>query len=339
MDITKLQMVAQQMVAPGKGILAADESTNTIGKKLAKVGLESTELMRRSYREMLFTSPGIGTFISGVIMYDETIRQSDASGTPFVQLMQNEGILPGIKVDTGTKDMDGSPNEKLTTGLDGLPHRLAEYAKLGAKFAKWRAVITIGDGIPTDANLHQNAKDLAAYAKMCQAADIVPMVEPEVLMDADNTLERCAEVSEKNLSYLFEELKSAGVDITGIILKTNMVVPGKKCPQQKSADEIADATVALFRKVLPDNLPGQAFLSGGQSDLDATANLNAVNKRGPFPWRISFSYGRALQDTALQTWSGKPENVEAAQNVFLHRARMNSLATLGEYTPEDERSA
>jgi len=332
-----LKKVAQQMVVPGKGILAADESTGTCEKKFAKAGIPCTQDSRRAYRELFFTTPGFGEFISGVILYDETIRQSASNGKKFVDILKGVGILPGIKVDQGVKEMDGSPNEKVTKGLDGLPERLKEYAKLGAKFAKWRAVITIGEGLPTDANLRQNAKDLAAYAKDCQEAGLVPIVEPEVLMDGSHDISACRDASERTLTALFEELKSAGVAIDGIILKTNMVVPAKDCPKQATPEEIAEATLGLFKKVLPKELVGQAFLSGGQSEEEATANLDAINKKGPLPWKMSFSYGRALQNTALKTWNGKAENVPAAQKAFLHRAKMNSLATLGKYSKEMER--
>ncbi|PIR84072.1 fructose-bisphosphate aldolase class I [Candidatus Kaiserbacteria bacterium CG10_big_fil_rev_8_21_14_0_10_51_14] len=337
MNAETLKKTAQQMVASGKGILAADESSGTIEKRFTKINLPSTEDNRRAYREMIITTPGLGEHISGIILYDETIRQSAANGTPFVKILQSSGVLPGIKVDQGTKDMDGSPNEKVTKGLDGLPERLKEYAAMGAKFAKWRAVITIeGEALPTDANIRQNAKDLAAYAKMCQEADIVPMVEPEVLMDGSHTMERCREVSERTLTALFEELKNAGVLIEGTILKTNMVVPGKESGEKKTADEVAEATLGVFRKVLPDTLPGQTFLSGGQSELEATEHLNAMNKRGPFPWKLSFSYGRALQDSALKKWAGNPANVSAAQQILSHRAKMNGLATEGKYSSEME---
>ena len=332
-----LKKVAQQMVAPGKGILAADESTGTCEKKFAKAGIPCTEDIRRAYRELFFTTPGIGEFISGVILYDETIRQSASDGRSFVSVLQQAGVLPGIKVDQGVKEIDGSPNEKVTKGLNGLPERLKEYAKLGAKFAKWRAVISIGEGLPTDANIRQNAKDLAAYARDCQEAGIVPIVEPEVLMDGSHDISACRDASERTLTALFEELEKAGVAIDGIILKTNMVIPAKDCPKQATPEEIAEATLGLFKKVLPKELVGQAFLSGGQSEEEATANLNAINKRGPLPWKMSFSYGRALQNTALKTWNGKAENVPAAQKAFLHRAKMNSLATLGKYSKETEK--
>jgi len=329
MDAKILNQVALQMVVPGKGILAADESTSTAGKRFEKIGIENTEENRRAYREMLFTAPNIGEYISGVIMYDETFRQSTRNGVPFVKLLQDEGVLPGIKVDESTYEMPSSPKERLTKGLDGLLPRLAEYAQMGAKFTKWRAVITIGEGIPTDANIRQNAKDLAAYAKMAQEAGLVPIVEPEVLMDWSNTQKQCAEVSERVLTAVFEEVKNAGVAVEGMILKTNMAVPGKQSGEKVTAAQVAELTLEVFRKILPDNLPGQAFLSGGQSEEEATTNLNEIVKCGPLPWRLSFSYGRALQDSSLQAWAGKPENVALAQAAFIERARANSLATLG----------
>jgi len=335
-NLTELESIAKVMVAPGKGILAADESLGTIEKRFVKISVPSTEENRRAYREMLFTSPGIGKYISGVILFDETIKQKTRGGVLFVKVLQNAGVIPGIKVDMGTKEMEGSPNEKVTKGLDGLDGRLQEYVRLGAKFAKWRAVITIGDRLPTGANIRQNARDLAIYAILCQKAGLVPMVEPEVLMDGAHTMERCEEVSRQTLSAVFEELKRAGVAIPGMILKTNMVVPGTMSGQNVRAEDVAAATVRLFKQVLPEELPGQAFLSGGQSEVEATENLNAINKEGPFQWKLSFSYGRALQDSALKTWGGKEENVAAAQQKFLHRARMNSLATLGKYSGEVE---
>ncbi|HEY4514013.1 MAG TPA: class I fructose-bisphosphate aldolase [Candidatus Paceibacterota bacterium] len=330
-----LEKIARQMVTRGKGILAADESSSTIEKKFTKVGIPCTEATRREYRGLFFTSEGFGEYISGVILYDETIRQSHRDGRKLVSIIEDAGVLPGIKVDLGLKEMDGSPNEKITKGLEGLAERLKEYAGLGAKFAKWRAVINIGEGIPTDANIRQNAKDLAAYAKACQEAGIVPIVEPEVMMDGAHTIEKCEDASERTLKAIFEELKKANVALPGMILKTNMVLPGKE-NGKATPEEIALRTVNVFRRVLPDDLPGQAFLSGGQSEVEATENLNAINKMGPHPWNLTFSYGRALQDSALRAWGGKSENIPAAQKAFLHRAKMNSLATLGKYSTDLE---
>ena len=346
-----LHAVAKQMVAKGRGILAADESTGTIEKRFAKIHVPSTEESRREYRGLLFTTPGMEEYISGVIMYDETLRQSGKDGRTFVSILEEEGVLPGIKVDQGTKEMDpstplragGSPNEKVTKGLDGLSERLRDYVSLGAKFTKWRAVITIDEGIglPTDANIRQNAKDLAAYAKHCQDAGLVPVVEPEVLMDGTHSIDACEKASERTLSAVFEELRNAGVDFAGMILKTNMIIPGKENPNGKaSPEEIAKRTIALFNKILPADLPGQAFLSGGQGEVEATENLNAMNLPPAggeaLPWNLSFSYGRALQDSALKAWGGKTENIEVAQKKFHHRAKMNGLATLGTYSKEIE---
>ena len=328
----KLKATAEQIVASGKGILAADESSGTIEKKFAKVGIACTEDSRRAYRELFFTTPRIGEYISGVILYDETIRQSASNGEKFVAILEDAGVLPGIKVDQGLKEMEGSPNEKVTKGLEGLPARLKEYAEMGAKFAKWRAVITIGEGLPTDSNIKQNAGILAEYARACQEAGIVPIVEPEVLMDGSHDISACRDASERTLSAVFDALRNADVAIDGMILKTNMVIPAKECPKQATPEEIAEATLGLFRKVLPKELVGQAFLSGGQSELEATANLDAINKRGPSPWKMSFSYGRALQNSALKAWGGKAENVKSSQKVFIHRAKMNSLATIGKYS-------
>lgn len=342
MNLEELNKIAEQMVAPRKGILAADESTPTIGKRFDKINIENTEANRQAYRQLLFTTPDIGKYISGVIMYDETIRQSTEDGKSFVSVLQNAGVLPGIKVDQGTAPDENSPNEKITKGLEGLSERLKEYVSLGAKFAKWRAVITIDkpQGLPTDENLKRNARDLAEYAKNCQEVGLVPIVEPEVLMDgkpANHDIKKCAEVTEKTLNYVFEELKNLEVAIEGIILKPNMIVPGKESIEKATPEEIAEATVNLFKKILPENLPGIVFLSGGQSEIEATENLNAINKLDSLPWRLSFSYGRALQDGALKAWSGKKENVSDAQKVFLHRAKMNSLATLGQYSSELEK--
>ncbi|MDO8523735.1 MAG: class I fructose-bisphosphate aldolase [bacterium] len=333
--LENLKKTAAAMVAPGKGILAADESTGTIEKRLAKIAVVATPESRRVYRQMLFTTPGLSEYISGVITYDETFRDSASTGERFVSILEKAGILPGIKVDQGTKEMEGSLEEKITKGLEGLPERLAEYVSLGAKFAKWRAVITIGNNLPTDANLKQNAKDLASYARMCQEAGLVPIVEPEVLMDWENDMKGCEEVSERNLTFVFEELARMGVALEGMILKTNMVVPGKQSGEKMISEKVAEATARLFRKVLPDTLTGEAFLSGGQSEIQATENLNAIAKLGPFPWKLSFSYGRALQDSAMRTWGGKPENIEAAQKILYRRAKMNGLATIGEYVGEN----
>jgi len=329
----KLHDVATRMVAPGKGILAADESFGNINKKFEGLSIPVTEDNRRAYRELLFTAPGIGEYISGVILFDETMRQNASDGRKLTQVLTDAGILPGIKVDEGVEKI-GNTAETVTKGLEGLPPRLAEYAAMGAAFAKWRAVITIGDGMPTDDAIRQNAKQLGSYALMCQEAGIVPIVEPEVLMDGPNTIEGCREATERTLVAVFEELKNAGVAIDGMILKPNMIVPGKASGMKASPEEVAKATTELFKKVLPDELPGAVFLSGGQSEVEATANLNAMNKLGAFPWKLSFSYGRALQASALKLWSGKPENVKAAQDAFIHRAKMNSLATLGAYESE-----
>ena len=336
-EVSKAQALhhtAMQMVAPGKGLLAADESTGTIGKRFEKIQVENTEQNRQTYRGLLFTAPDVGEHISGVILYDETIRQSAADGRTFVSILEAAGVFPGIKVDEGTEAFEGSLEEKITKGLEGLPARLPEYVQLGAKFAKWRAVLTIGEGLPTDANIRENARRLAAYAKLCQDNGLVPIVEPEVLMDWSNTLEVCRDATERTLMAVFEELKKAGVAIDGMILKPNMVIPGKKCPTQASPEEVAKATVALFEKVLPAELPGVVFLSGGQSEAEATANLNAMNAMGKHPWPLSFSYGRALQASALEAWKGKDENIPAAQHAFLHRAELNGRATLGTYQGE-----
>jgi fructose-bisphosphate aldolase, class I len=331
----ELHETARAIVADHKGILAADESTGTIKKRFDSIEVESTEENRRFYRQLLFTAPGIDESIGGVILYDETIRQSSDDGTPIPEVLSSKGVIPGIKVDTGAHDMAGFPGEKITEGLDGLRARLEEYRGLGARFAKWRAVITIGDGIPTDACLVANAHALARYAALCQEAAIVPIVEPEVLMDGDNTLEVCWEVTTRTLHETFDALYEQGVDLQGTLLKPNMVIPGKGCSEQVPAERIAQATVNCFLGVVPAAVPGIVFLSGGQSEVQATENLNAINRIGG-PWALSFSYGRALQASALEAWAGDPANAEAAQAAFIHRARMNSLAVAGEWSAEME---
>ena len=327
----ELYDTASSIVADHKGILAADESTGTIKKRFDTIGVESTEETRRAYRNLLFTAEGMEDYVGGVILFDETIRQAADDGTPFAELLARKGVVPGIKVDTGAHDLAGFPGEKVTEGLDGLRARLEEYVELGARFAKWRAVITIGDGIPTDACLHANAHALARYAALCQEAGIVPIVEPEVLMDADNTLEVCWEVTTRTLHETFDALYEAGIDLHGALLKPNMVIPGKGCSDQSSPEKIAEATVECFLGTVPAAIPGIVFLSGGQSEVQATENLNALNQIGG-PWALSFSYGRALQASALAVWAGDPENAEAAQAAFSHRARMNSLAVAGEWS-------
>jgi fructose-bisphosphate aldolase class I len=327
------------MVAEGKGILAADESTPTIGKRFAKLGIESTEENRRAYREMFFTSPGVQESISGVILYDETIRQSTADGTPFPDFLTKLGIIPGIKVDTGAKPLAGSPDEKVTEGLDGLRDRLAEYYEMGARFAKWRAVITIGEGIPTRYCLHVNAHALGRYAALCQEASIVPIVEPEVLMDADNDIDRCYEVTDATLKAVFDELYEQRIDLPGMVLKPNMAISGMKSPTQASVQEVAERTLEVLKNRVPASVAGIAFLSGGQSDEVASQHLNAMNQIGGVPWPLSFSYGRALQAAAMETWSGDSSNVTAGQEAFLRRARANSAATLGKYSPDMEKVA
>jgi fructose-bisphosphate aldolase class I len=335
MGAQELHETARAIVADHKGILAADESTGTIKKRLDSIEVESTEENRRFYRQLLFTAPGMEEYIGGVILYDETIRQSADDGTPFPEVLAAKGVVPGIKVDTGAHDLAGLPGEKVTEGLDGLRARLEEYRGLGARFAKWRAVITIGDGIPTDACIHANAHALARYASLCQEQGLVPIVEPEVLMDADNTLEVCREVTTRTLHATFDELYGLGIDLQGTLLKPNMVIPGKGCSDQASPQRIAEATVDCFRGVVPAAVPGIVFLSGGQSEVQATENLDAINRIGG-PWALSFSYGRALQASALSEWGGDPANAEAAQAAFVHRARMNALAVAGEWNAELE---
>jgi len=324
------------MVAPGKGVLAADESSGTITKRFQAIGVESTFDSRRAYRETLLTTPGLEEFVSGVILYDETIRQSTADGTPFPTLLADLGILPGIKVDTGAMDLAGAPGEKVTEGLDGLRGRIAEYVGLGARFAKWRAVITIGDHIPSDYCIEANAHALARYAALCQEGGLVPIVEPEVLMDADNDIDRCSEVTERTQHAVFAALYRHRVDYGGMVLKPNMVISGKKCATQAGVEEVATRTLQCLRRTVPSAVPGIAFLSGGQSAPVATAHLNAMNAMGPHPWTLSFSYGRALQDPALVAWSGEETNVKAGQEALYHRSKLNSLATSAGYTPELE---
>jgi fructose-bisphosphate aldolase, class I len=335
-----LESIAQAMVAPGKGILAADESSGTIKKRFDAIKVESTEENRRDYRELLFrTEEAMKNHISGVILYDETIRQKAKDGTPLVDLIKKAGSIPGIKVDAGAKPMPGFPGETVTEGLDGLRERLAEYYALGARFAKWRAVIDIASGIPTTACIEANAEALARYAALCQEAKIVPIVEPEVLMDGDHTADRCFEVTEATLRAVFNRLALHNVNLEGTILKPNMIVSGKKCPKQAGVEEVAEKTIACFKRVVPAAIPGIVFLSGGQSDEDATAHLNAMNAIGGFPWKMSFSYGRALQAAPQKAWAGKPENVPAAQQAFLHRAKMNGLAALGDWESKLEKAA
>lgn len=335
-----LESIAQAMVAPGKGILAADESSGTIKKRFDAINVESTEENRRDYREMLFrTEEAMKEHISGVILFDETIRQKAKDGTPLVELIKKTGAIPGIKVDAGAKPMAGFPGETVTEGLDGLAGRLAEYYGLGARFAKWRAVIDIAEGIPTTACIEANAEALARYAALCQQEKIVPIVEPEVLMDGAHTAERCLEVTEATLRAVFNRLALHNVKLEGTILKPNMIVSGKKCATQASVEEVAEKTIACFKRVVPAAIPGIVFLSGGQSDEAATAHLNAMNAIGGIPWKMSFSYGRALQAAPQKAWGGKAENLPAAQKAFLHRARMNSLATQGEWKSKFEIAA
>jgi fructose-bisphosphate aldolase class I len=337
--MSELEATARAMVAPGRGILAADESSPTIKKRFDSIRVESTEDNRRSYRQMLFTTQGAQEFISGVILFDETLRQSTDDGTPFPKLLAERGILPGIKVDKGAKALAGAPGEKVTEGLDGLRERLVEYRGLGARFAKWRAVISIGDGTPSDYCLDANAHALARYAALCVENGIVPIVEPEVLMDGSHTLERCYEVTERTLRRLFDALYDQRVRLEETILKPNMVLSGTECARQANVREVAEATLQCFRSAVPAAVPGIVFLSGGQSDVDATAHLNEMNKLGGGPWELSFSYGRALQAAPLKAWAGKPENVGAAQKAYLHRARCNGAARSGGYTPDMERAA
>jgi fructose-bisphosphate aldolase class I len=339
MDEHKLHETAVAIVADGKGILAADESDGTIKKRFDSIGTGSTEENRRAYRELLFTTEGVEEYISGVILFDETIRQSSADGTPFPKLLESKGVIPGIKVDKGAKPLALAEGETVTEGLDGLRARLEEYRELGARFTKWRGVITIGKTIPSEYCLWTNAHALARYAALSQEAGLVPIVEPEVLMDGDHSIERSFEVTSRTLHAVFTELRDQRVHPEGMLLKPNMVLSGYEHADQASHEEVAEHTLRCFKRHVPAAVPGIVFLSGGQSDEDATANLNAMNALGPNPWQLSFSYGRALQAPALKAWAGKEENVEAAQRAYYHRAKMNSAARTGMYAPDMEREA
>jgi fructose-bisphosphate aldolase class I len=345
MNLNELNRVARAMVTPGKGILAADESSGTIKKRFDAIGVESTETNRRDYREMLFRAKdAMSQSISGVILYDETIWQDARDGTPLIRLIEEASAIPGIKVDEGTQPLPMCPGELVTVGLDKLAERLNRYYDRGARFAKWRAVIDIGSGpdnrgIPSMTAISVNAHALARYAALCQAAQIVPIVEPEVLMDGDHDIDRCYEVTQRVLNKTFQELRIQRVALEGMVLKPNMAVSGKKCPKQASVEEVAEKTVRLLKSCVPAAVPGIAFLSGGQSDEEATAHLNAMHQLGPLPWQLTFSYGRALQAAPQKAWAGKPENVAAGQRAFSHRARMNALASRGEWTRSLEQKA
>ncbi len=339
MAAQELHETAAAIVAEGKGILAADESDGTIKKRFDSIGVESSEENRRAYRDLLFTTEGVEEFISGVILFDETIRQSSSDGTPFPKLLESKGVIPGIKVDKGAKPLALAEGETVTEGLDGLRGRLEEYRELGARFTKWRAVITIGQDIPSEYCIWTNAHALARYAALSQEAGLVPIVEPEVLMDGGHTIERSFEVTSRTLHAVFTELRDQRVQPEGMLLKPNMVLSGYECPEQASHEEVAEETIRCFKRHVPSAVPGIVFLSGGQSDEDATTNLNAMNALGEHPWQLSFSYGRALQAPALKAWGGKEENVEAAQQAYYHRAKMNGAARTGMYAPEMEREA
>jgi fructose-bisphosphate aldolase, class I len=339
MNLQELSNIANKLVADHRGILAADESTSTIEKRFKSIGVENTEENRRAYRDMLFSTPGAAKFISGVIMYDETIRQKSRDGTSFADQQVKHGVIPGIKVDKGVKELPGSPQEKITEGLDGLRERLQEYHKLGARFAKWRAVIDIGAGIPTAYCIRANAQALARYAALCQVEGIVPIVEPEVLMDGAHDIGRCFAVTSETLKVVFEELANHRVALEGMLLKPNMVISGMKCPTQASVQDVARETVMVLKRHVPAAVPGIVFLSGGQSDVVATEHLNAMNALGPMPWKLSFSYGRALQAAALEAWHGKESNVAAGQKAFHHRAQCNSAASGATYDAKMEKAA
>lgn len=336
MDIAALTNTAKAMVAPGKGILAIDESHGTCKKRFEALGIPFNEENRRLYRQLLITADGVNEGVSGMILFDETLRQKTDDGTPFPKEMEKRGILPGIKVDMGAKELALHSDEKVTEGLDGLRERLAEYKELGAKFAKWRAVITIKNDLPSDACITANAHALARYAALCQEAGIVPMVEPEILLDGDHTIERCYEVSVKTWKKLFAELAQQGVAPEGTILKTSMILPGKDCPQQADLDTIAKQTIEGLKEGVPDNIGGVVFLSGGQGDVEATERLNRMNQIGGFPWALSFSYGRSIQRPALKIWSENMENVKEAQAALTERGKLNGLAALGKYSTDME---
>ena len=339
MNIGELNAIARAIVAKNRGLLAADESTSTIKKRFDTIKLESTEENRRAYREMLFTAPGAKDYISGVILYDETLRQSTKAGVPFPTYLAQQGMIPGIKVDLGAKPLAGYPGETMTEGLDGLRQRFAEYHKLGARFAKWRAVINIDSGLPSRYAINANAEGLARYAALAQEAGIVPIVEPEVLMDGTHPLERCEEVTNHVLDSVFSHLFSARVVLEGMILKPNMVIPGKKCADQATPERIAEATVRTLKRQVPCAVPGIAFLSGGQSPVDATLHLNLMHALGPLPWGLTFSYGRALQEDALNAWEGKQAGFAAGQKALAKRAKLNGLAAAGQYSAALESAA
>jgi fructose-bisphosphate aldolase class I len=333
-----LEETARALVAPGKGILAADESDGTIKKRFDSIGIESSEDNRRAYRDMLFTTEGAAEHISGVILFDETIRQSALDGTPFPKLLESQGVIPGIKVDKGAKDLAHAPGETITEGLDGLRERLAEYVGLGARFTKWRAVITIGDGIPSEYCLWTNAHALARYAALSQEAGLVPIVEPEVLMDGGHSIETSFDVTSRTLHAVFTELRDQRVHLEQMLLKPNMVLSGYDASDRAGVQEVAEQTIRCFRRHVPAAVPGIVFLSGGQTDEDATAHLNAMNAMGPHPWELSFSYGRALQAPSLKAWAGESANVASGQAAYLHRAKMNGLARSGSYSPDMEQA-
>ena len=339
MSEQELVATVRAMMHAGKGLLAMDESSPTCNRRFAKLGIAQTVEARRAWRELILTTPGLGEFISGAILYDETIRQSKNDGASFIKLLAEAGIIPGIKVDTGAKDLAGHPGEKITEGLDGLRGRLSEYRQMGARFAKWRAVITIGDHIPSRGCLEANAHALARYAALCQEAGIVPIVEPEVLMDGAHPLQRCEEVTNVVLDRVFEHLFAARILLEGMVLKPNMVVPGKKSSEKASPEQVAEATVRTLKRQVPSAVPGIAFLSGGQSPVEATQHLNLMNAAGPLPWALTFSYGRALQETALNAWGGKSTGYAGGQQALFLRAKLNGLAAVGAYKGSMETSA